>query len=177
MPINPSAPIYPEADTNLLQNGVEPILTVPAAPYSSPDYQVPNDQVQPEVDIALLPGVPGQRGPRGFKGDTGPTGPAGVDNAVAPILLDSVTHTISLNQSGLQINAAQVVGILGVTTYTYTQNAVSSNWSITHNLGFYPNVVSQDSAGTIIEGSVNYVSVNQLIITFSIPLTGKAFLS
>jgi hypothetical protein len=141
MPINPDAPIYPETDTSLLQNGAEPILTTPAPPYSSPDYQVPNDQVQPEVDIALLPGVPGQRGPKGDKGDKGDTGPA---------------PTIA---------------------YSHSQSAVSSTWSITHNLGFRPNVTTLDSAGSTIEGNVAHVSANQLTVTFSVGLTGNAYLS
>lgn len=147
MPINPEAPIYPEADTSLLQNGAEPILTVPAPPYSSPDYQVPNDQVQPEVDISLLPGVPNQRGPRGPKGDTGPQGEPGIDGTTVTI------------------------------AYTHNQSAVSSSWSILHNLGFYPNVTTVDSSGATVEGNIAYDSLNQITITFSVGLTGIAYLS
>lgn len=153
MAINPDAPIYPETDIALLQNGAQPILTVPAPPYSSPDFQVPNDQVFPEVDITMLPGVPGQRGPQGPAGATGPAGPTGPTGPTGP---PGTTPTIA---------------------FTHTQNAVSSTWSITHNLGFYPNVTTLDSAGTTIEGSITFVSTNALTITFSVALTGTAYLS
>jgi hypothetical protein len=62
-------------------------------------------------------------------------------------------------------------------SFIHTQNAVSSTWSITHNLGFYPNVQAQDSSGTTIEGSMRYVNANQLTIEFSVGTTGTAYLS
>lgn len=63
-------PPLPEVDVGLLQYGGP--WTGPSTPaYTDPQFGIPNDQGQPEVDTALLPGVPGQRGP------TGPTGPAG----------------------------------------------------------------------------------------------------
>jgi hypothetical protein len=52
MALNPDAPKFPETDTDLLQNGTQAELHPPMPPYSSPDYQVPNDQVQPEVSPA-----------------------------------------------------------------------------------------------------------------------------
>jgi hypothetical protein len=60
---------------------------------------------------------------------------------------------------------------------TFTQNAVSSTWSITHNMGFNPNVTTVDSAGTAIEGTVTYNSLNALTVTFGIATSGKAYLS
>lgn len=60
---------------------------------------------------------------------------------------------------------------------TFTQNAVSSTWSITHNMGFNPNVTTVDSAGTAIEGTVTYNSSNALTVTFGIATSGKAYLS
>ena len=107
------------------------------------------------VSPAVTPSTPptevnvyqGQPGPQGVQGPQGETGPQGPP------------------------------GETQVISYTHTQNAVSSTWTINHNLGFYPNVVTQDSAGTTIEGSVHFVSVDQLTITFSVALSGKAYLS
>lgn len=62
-------------------------------------------------------------------------------------------------------------------SYIHNQSAVSSTWSITHNLGFYPNIVTQDSAGTTIEGTVVYNTINQVTVSFSVALTGIAYLS
>jgi len=70
-------PPLPEVDIGLLQYGGP--WVGPATPaYTDPQFGIPNDQGQPEVDIALLPGVPGQRGP------TGPTGPTGPQGAQGP---------------------------------------------------------------------------------------------
>jgi hypothetical protein len=137
--------IYPEKDVALLQQPSETITN-----YDSSYFSVPNDQAQPEVDIALLPGVPGQRGPQGEQGPVGPAGPVGPQGP------SGVTQAIA---------------------YTHVQNSVSSTWSITHNLGFYPNVTSVDSAGTSIEGTVTYTSATTLDLVFSVATSGKAYLS
>jgi len=83
----------------------------------------------------------------GQRGPVGPQGPPGVDGE---------TQTIA---------------------YTHIQNEVSSTWSIIHNLGFYPNVSTTDVTGFGIEGTVNYVDTNSLIVTFGIATTGNAYLS
>ena len=62
-------------------------------------------------------------------------------------------------------------------SYAHTQNAVSYNWVITHNLGYYPNVVVTDSAGTIVEVDISYPSTNEVTITLSQALSGYAYLS
>ena len=98
-------------------------------------------------------GATGSTGPTGATGSTGPTGPAGPTGPQGPA------------------GATQVVA------YTHTQNAVSLSWVITHNLGFYPNVVITDSAGTVVEGDLSYASVNQLTVTLSHAISGYAYLS
>jgi hypothetical protein len=202
MALNPNAPLYPEADTSLLQNGAEAILTVPSAPYSSPDFQVPNDQIQPEVDISLLPGVPNQRGPRGFSGDAAffvafydspslllaahPTPPkmsawaySKDPTSTTNIWLYYADTNGAWARTGVPVIEGQQgpVGPTPTIAYTFTQNAVSSNWSITHNLGFYPNVTTVDATKLIIEGTVTYTDINSLTISFGIATTGYAYLS
>jgi hypothetical protein len=54
---------------------------------------------------------------------------------------------------------------------------VSSTWSITHNLGFRPNVTTIDSASMNIEGTVEHIDQNSLNVNFSIASTGTAYLS
>ena len=61
--------------------------------------------------------------------------------------------------------------------YVHNQGSSSATWTINHNLNFYPNVTFQDSAGTIIEGELNYTTRNTLIATFSAAFSGKAYLS
>jgi hypothetical protein len=59
-------PAYPEVDIALLQSG-EPFEGPTGPSYSDPNFGIPNDQAQPEVDIALLPGVPNQMPPLAYK--------------------------------------------------------------------------------------------------------------
>ena len=62
-------------------------------------------------------------------------------------------------------------------SYTHTQNALLSVWTITHNLSFKPNVVITDYNGNVLEGDIAYVSNNQITVTLSEPHIGYAYLS
>lgn len=99
------------------------------------------------VSVGVYTGQPGPQGVRGLQGIQGPKGDKGDQGDVPTI------------------------------GYIHTQNAVSSTWSITHNLGFYPNVLTQDSAGTTIEGTVTFPSSSTVTITFSVATSGVAYLS
>jgi len=61
--------------------------------------------------------------------------------------------------------------------YTHDQMTPGTVWSITHNLGFFPNVMTFDSAGTQIIGDVQHIDKNSMTITFSHSNAGKAYLS
>lgn len=61
--------------------------------------------------------------------------------------------------------------------YVHTQNTPSTTWSITHGLGFVPNITVVDSGGTVVEGSYNYPNNDSVVLTFSSAFSGKAYLS
>jgi hypothetical protein len=132
----------PEVDIGLLQSGPG-VVSAPGPTYSDPNFGVPNDQGQPEVDVAILPGVPGQRGPTGPTGPTGATGPQGPSGQ----------------------------------SFTYTPSDARTTWTITHNLGFKPNVTVSDSVGTEYFGQIPYTNSNSLTLTFSQAVYGTAYLS
>jgi len=60
---------------------------------------------------------------------------------------------------------------------TFTQNAVSTSWTINHSLGYYPNITTTDSSGTVIDGTISYPSLTTVLVTFSIATSGFAYLS
>ena len=63
-------------------------------------------------------------------------------------------------------------------SYVHTQNAPSSLWSVTHGLGFIPNITVIDSARSVVEGSYTYSEDgNTVTLSFSSPFSGKAYLS
>lgn len=89
----------------------------------------------------------GPKGSVGPQGATGPTGPTGPQ------------------------------GEPRIVAYHHIQGASSTEWQIVHNLDFYPNVTTIDSVGTIVEGELEHISENELVVTFALPFTGEAYLS
>lgn len=61
--------------------------------------------------------------------------------------------------------------------YSYGQYPSSAEWVITHNLGYKPGVTVVDTAGSVIEGTINYTDDNSLVLLFSAPFAGTAYLS
>lgn len=60
--------------------------------------------------------------------------------------------------------------------HVHTQSAPAAVWTIAHGLNRYPQVTVVDSAGTVVEGSITYDSLNTVTITFSAAFGGRAFL-
>ena len=65
----------------------------------------------------------------------------------------------------------------GTATYVHDQPVASSTWVINHNLLYFPNVSLVDSTGREIYGEVNWATVNQVIVTLTPAVAGKAYLS
>ena len=61
--------------------------------------------------------------------------------------------------------------------FTFTQASPASTWTITHNLGYRPNISVVDSAGSQVEGETVWTSTSSLTITFSGAFSGVAYLS
>jgi hypothetical protein len=49
--------------------------------------------------------------------------------------------------------------------------------TLTHNLGFYPNVTVKTSSGDVLETGIDYNSINQITLTMAQPFSGTAYLS
>ena len=67
--------------------------------------------------------------------------------------------------------------LIPLVSYTHTQGASSTTWSIAHNLGFYPSVTVFLSSGDVVEGAISHADTNNLTITFSSAIAGSAYLS
>jgi hypothetical protein len=59
--------------------------------------------------------------------------------------------------------------------YVHDQTTPASIWIVDHNLGKFTAVSVVDSAGTEVEGDVDYLSLNTVRLTFSSPFSGKAY--
>ena len=75
------------------------------------------------------------------------------------------------------LSGVQSDEIVSLVSYRHIQNVLSTVWTVNHNLNFYPNVTVYNSAGAMVEGTVNHINAVSLTITFSDQISGKAHLS
>ncbi len=61
--------------------------------------------------------------------------------------------------------------------YPHDQTLPSQIWNIAHNLGKYPSVTAVNSEGGTVSGAVDYLDENNIRITFTVPIRGKAYLN
>jgi hypothetical protein len=64
-----------------------------------------------------------------------------------------------------------------ISTYEHVQDTPSNTWVIEHNMSKYPSVSVVLDDGTEVFGLKVYDSENQITLSFSRPITGKAFLN
>ncbi len=70
-----------------------------------------------------------------------------------------------------------IPGSGGGTSLNFTQASPSTTWTINHNFGFWPATKLFTVGGLELEGEVNNPSLNQTVVTFAVPLAGKARLN
>lgn len=105
-------------------------------------------QRSPEVvPVTVSEGLPGPSGPAGSTGPAGPEGPQGPS------------------------------GEGGDLHFKFVQSSPSDKWEIEHNLDKVPDPFVLDTAESQIEGVVKPVSLNKIIIEFSAPFSGTAYLN
>jgi hypothetical protein len=112
-----------------------------------------------------------------------PTGPAGGDLTgyyPAPILkpngvIPGTYSSVTVGSDG-RITSGSNAGA-GGSAYIHTQSAPASTWTIAHNLNRYPSVTVVDSANSVVIGNVTYLDTNNLVVTFSAPFSGYAYLN
>lgn len=127
------------------------------------------------VDVTL--GTSGPQGPRGTSLLNG----VGAPSAGLGIIGDFYLNTSNMNLYGPKTESGwgsptDLVGSqeLG---YVHIQENASATWSVTHGLGFVPNITVVDTAGTVVEGSYSYPNSNTVVLTFIGAFSGRAYLS
>lgn len=61
--------------------------------------------------------------------------------------------------------------------YRHVQELPVATWEIPHNLDFFPNITVVDSAGSVVEGEIDYIDRNNVRLRFSEAFAGHAYLS
>jgi hypothetical protein len=88
------------------------------------------------------------------------------------------TVRISVTESPIVISE-QIVGIQGAgdAHFVYDQETPSAEWTIQHDLGKNPAVTIVDTGGNEWFTSVEHISPDSLVIRFSAPFSGRAYLN
>lgn len=67
--------------------------------------------------------------------------------------------------------------LISQNNFVFDKQVAASVWVVIHNMGKFPSVSIVDTANDQVEGEVRYNSNNQLTITFTAPVAGKAYLN
>jgi hypothetical protein len=70
-----------------------------------------------------------------------------------------------------------IVPNVGDKTFVYTQAVASSVWNVTHNLAKFPSVSVVSDDNVQVFGDVQYISTNNLTITFNGAFSGQAYMN
>jgi hypothetical protein len=106
----------------------------------------------------------------------GPQGPPG-DGGGGSIPVGGSTGQHLAKDSAVDFDAVWVDPPTGDKHYEHDQSVAAATWNITHSLGNYPSVVIVDTTGDVMYGEINYVDNNNITITFSEAVDGKAYLN
>jgi len=98
------------------------------------------------------------------------------------LILDNEPETVTgLTESGVTTVLAREpsgdvvqVEISGDKHYKYNQGLPAAVWTITHNLNKYPSVIVINSVNDVVEGHIEYVDLNNIILTFTGAFSGDA---
>lgn len=121
-------------------------------------------------------GLQGARGSQILSGDTDPSIVIGL---IGDQYINTTTGTIfgPKTESGWGTGVVLGTGLtVADVAFTHYQVSLSSVWTITHPLGFSPNIIVVDLNGNDIHGDYQY-NGNTIVATFSEPTAGAAYLS
>lgn len=137
-----------------------------------------NSQIVLEEETINL--IIGETGPQGVRGNTilnGSGGPNLYLGELGDFYIDTDTQemygpkTVSGWGTPVDLVTNQELG------YVHIQAVPLAVWTITHNLGFMPNITVVDSFERVVEGSYEYLNEDTVKLTFDGGFSGKAYLS
>lgn len=130
--------------------------------------------------ITVVVSKTGRQGPTG---DVTPEALQARDDAIAAAAAaeGAATGTVRFDMvqtltDPQKAQARENVG-LAPQSYMHLQSVASAVWTVVHGLRRRPAVFVEDSAGTDVEGEINHVDENTVVLTFSAPFSGVAHLS
>lgn len=99
-----------------------------------------------------------------------------IGNSESKIIAETITISGEISSPN-QATTKQYVDSVSDRKYVHHQSFSSRYWNIIHNLGKKPNVTVVDSADTVCIGEIEYISDNEINISFGYEFSGKAYLN
>ena len=91
----------------------------------------------------------------------------GLSTDSADVVVNNQARTIAVNIKSDLLN----------NYFVYQTDQPMSNWDINHGLNKYPNINLVDNTNSAIMGDIHYVDLNHIVVSFTEPICGRAFLS
>jgi hypothetical protein len=119
---------------------------------------------------------------------SGGTGYIYTSSQSGPMGLNYINQTIQNGQNIIEINTGGCITKINLnpaitvnqgsgSQYSFQQSTAAATWTINHNLGFVPNVITVNDSGTEIIGVVTTLNATSVVIEFSDAVSGYAYLS
>lgn len=61
--------------------------------------------------------------------------------------------------------------------YVFNQMIPASTWTVDHSLGGYPNITTVDSTDREVEGDIEYLNTQIILVHFATAISGRAYVS
>jgi hypothetical protein len=129
---------------------------------------------EPTEVVVSVSGLQGARGSTFISGNGDPSADLGI---TGDIYVDLTGNAFwgPKTESGWGLGPFYVPG--AVSRFVFTQGLPSDEWVIDHSLGGRPSVTIVDSASTTVIGEVSYVNDSRVIVRFTSPFSGFAYLT
>jgi len=137
------------------------------------------------VGATGVAGVTGSTGSNGATGPSGTNGSTGATGAVGATGVAGATGSAGSNgatgaqgATGAKGDPGDLAGFnVNLVSYTYEKQSNAITWTVTHNLGFRPNVIVMDYSSNQVECDISYTNENSVVLTFSEGISGYAYFS
>jgi hypothetical protein len=132
-----------------------------------------------DSNVSILLSDSGPQGSRGIQVLSGNSNPSSVIGLIG----DQYINTSTAKLFGPKTDSGWGEGVTLVASdpenlgQIYNQDTPSAIWDIAHSLSFIPNITVVDNEGNVVEGSYVYINISHIEATFSIPISGSAYLS
>lgn len=131
---------------------------------------------------------PGAGSPQAVPGPIGPRGPGIIVGAGVPSNGSGQDGDVYIDEDTGNFYGPKASGTWPITPfyipppalnqrYVHTQSVASSTWTVVHPLGGRPSVTVVDSAETVVIGEVGYNNDTTVVISFTTPFSGFAYLT